>query len=158
MPQKPSERIKEIFLAGNISPDKGSVHAIIKFLDEVHSKEQASENWQSDLAKQVKESEAVETCLRLVMWGEGKYTSCGRPMPCEVHSKPQEPKKRWKPREGESYWFIVSSIFESDLNSWDDDPTDNERFRIGNCFPTREKAEAAATKVKELLIKLHDEV
>lgn len=57
---------------------------------------------------------------------------------------------RWKPKINETYWFITGSntIMRS---VWADTFLDNEYFKFGNCFRTREEAEAAAERVKKAL-------
>lgn len=59
---------------------------------------------------------------------------------------------RWKPKKDETYWciFIYSEII---INSyeWDNDSFDKKMFDIGNCFPSCEKAKAAAERVKKAL-------
>ena len=63
--------------------------------------------------------------------------------------------ERWKPEHGDSFWAI----------SWDMESVSNiinvgdieEKFSSRcNCFKTREEAEAAAEKVKALLLSLHE--
>lgn len=63
--------------------------------------------------------------------------------------------ERWKPEEGERYYFIGADgkpgrtvfyeVFESDSQAW----------ALGNCFKTEAEAAAAAEKVKALLLSLH---
>lgn len=64
--------------------------------------------------------------------------------------------ERWKPEEGELYFFIGADgkpgrtvfceVFESDSQAW----------ALGNCFKTEAEAAAAAEKVKALLMSLPD--
>jgi hypothetical protein len=62
--------------------------------------------------------------------------------------------ERWKPEEGEQYWIIAfSEVVQSE---WREDCADLSRWRMGNCFKTKEEAESAAEKVKALLLSLHD--
>lgn len=60
--------------------------------------------------------------------------------------------ERWKPKHNEEYFVFGTPTGES---TWWDDEIDAARFAIGNCFRTREEAESAALKVKELLLSLH---
>lgn len=63
--------------------------------------------------------------------------------------------ERWKPKHGEIYYFISESLTtEVDYN--EHTFTDKERIYCANCFRTEEEAEAAAEKVKDLLLHLHD--
>jgi hypothetical protein len=63
--------------------------------------------------------------------------------------------KRWKPKYGETFWY-VSEVLEAEGTTWEDDAIDLEFYKSGNCFYTVEEAEAAAEKVKVLLLSLHD--
>lgn len=65
--------------------------------------------------------------------------------------------ERWKPEDREIY-FSVDTIFGetaciTNLNEHED----VLRYDIGNCFKTKEEAEKAQAKVKELLLSLHGE-
>ena len=49
------------------------------------------------------------------------------------------------PKDGERYWaFCGDDADETTWVRWWGDPTDKERLRLGNCFPTEEAARAAA--------------
>lgn len=71
--------------------------------------------------------------------------------------KKQEELKPWKPKDGEDYFYICIDFT---IDSWEnvDDDTDKRNFRIGNCFPTEERAEQVAKKMRLLLRleQLHD--
>ena len=64
--------------------------------------------------------------------------------------------ERWKPEHGETYYY-TDSIGAVDDYKWTDDPADRLYYESGNCFKTEEEAEAAAEKVKALLLSLHGE-
>ena len=74
----------------------------------------------------------------------------------EMQKKQEEPKP-WKPKDGEDYFYIGIDFT---IDSWEnvDDDTDKRNFRIGNCFPTEERAEQVARKMRLLLRleQLHD--
>ena len=74
----------------------------------------------------------------------------------EMQKKQEEPKP-WKPKDGEDYFYIGIDFT---IDSWEnvDDDTDKRNFRIGNCFPTEERAEQVAEKMRLLLRleQLHD--
>lgn len=74
----------------------------------------------------------------------------------EAQKKQEEPKP-WKPKDGEDYFYIGIDFT---IDSWEnvDDDTDKRNFRIGNCFPTEERAEQVAKKMRLLLRleQLHD--
>lgn len=57
---------------------------------------------------------------------------------------------RWKPKEGEKYFFIFSrlSVGSTSNNGFE---SDKARIRCGNCFRTYGEAEAMAEKIKKLL-------
>ena len=61
--------------------------------------------------------------------------------------------KRWKPKNGEMYWYVWNDVACWSYFTWN---LDERRFKFGNCFKTEEEAEAAAEKVKVLLLSLHD--
>ena len=64
--------------------------------------------------------------------------------------------ERWKPKEGEEYYFFDSaSTIESERYE-EDYIWDEGRIRMGNCFKTAAEAKAAAEKVKALLLSLQD--
>lgn len=63
--------------------------------------------------------------------------------------------ERWKPLNREKYFF-VGRDFEACSAMWLNDFPDNTRLKKGNCFRTEAEAEAAAKKVKALLLSLHD--
>ena len=76
----------------------------------------------------------------------------------EMQKKQEEPKP-WKPEDGEDYFYIGIDFT---IDSWEnvDDDTDKRNFRIGNCFPTSERAEQVAEKMRMLLRleQLHDQL
>lgn len=76
----------------------------------------------------------------------------------EAQKKQEEPKP-WKPKDGEDYFYIGIDFT---IDSWEnvDDDTDKRNFRIGNCFPTSERAEQVAEKMRLLLRleQLHDQL
>ena len=61
--------------------------------------------------------------------------------------------ERWKPED--TYYFIDSIGMVGSLK-WCDDSADKAYYKIGNCFRTREEAEAASENVKALLLGLHE--
>lgn len=62
--------------------------------------------------------------------------------------------ERWKPGNGEHYYYFY---YDGDVDSdvWRNDLTDRQLFERGNCFKTEKEAQAAAEKVKALLLSLH---
>ena len=65
--------------------------------------------------------------------------------------------KRWKPENGGKYW-IVNPIANIQEIVWHNDSFDRIFYEIGNFFKTAAEAEAAAKKVKALLLSLHETV
>ncbi len=63
--------------------------------------------------------------------------------------------ERWMPEYGDTFWY-VSEFAEVCGTTWVDDEIDPVFYESGNCFRTAEEAEAAAEKVKALLLSLHD--
>lgn len=63
--------------------------------------------------------------------------------------------EKWKPKICEPYWFIDR---DGDVryHLWTEWDSDNDKYDFGNCFRTKEEAEAAAEKVKALLLSLHE--
>jgi hypothetical protein len=62
-----------------------------------------------------------------------------------------EPNKKWEPKEGGGYYFVDYDGKVKFTEYWHDYPDDRARKEIGNCFQTREEAEAMAEKFKALL-------
>lgn len=63
--------------------------------------------------------------------------------------KLQWEKYRWKPKPGEQYWY-VASWGEVKYRCYIDAPIDQDLLQLGNAFQTKEQAEAALEKLKEL--------
>lgn len=59
-------------------------------------------------------------------------------------------KWKWKPKDGEGYYYIFSNGIVH-LSTWFNDKVDNSRFSIGNYFKTKEEAEVMAEKFIKLL-------
>ena len=58
---------------------------------------------------------------------------------------------RWKPEMCHVYYHLYDDGTVHN-NLWDDDPVDNGRFEIGNCFQAEEEAKKAAEYLKALAI------
>ena len=59
---------------------------------------------------------------------------------------------RWKPENGERYYYLGNSGFIYDDTWANGSPVDNGRFEIGNIFQTREEAEQAVEYLKALAV------
>ena len=66
--------------------------------------------------------------------------------------------ERWMPEIEDVYW-TVDFGYTKEVRSvrWVNDKIDNMTYKSGNCFRTEAEAEAAAEKVKALLLSLHEE-
>lgn len=64
--------------------------------------------------------------------------------------------KRWKPEKDGDYFFI-NFDGRTVATANNEYAADSRLIEFGNCFGTRKAAEAAAEKVKELLLSLHEE-
>ena len=67
----------------------------------------------------------------------------------EAAQKQDEP-KAWKPKAGEDYWYISESMSATNADFCEDD-FDNRVIKSNNCFPTKERAEEVAKKIRMLL-------
>lgn len=57
---------------------------------------------------------------------------------------------QWKPNVGDNYWYI-SAKGRIVMYEWNSSPADEKGLEFGNCFPSREEAEAALERVKKAL-------
>lgn len=67
----------------------------------------------------------------------------------------EEVSTRWKPDNQEDYYY-VNDYVRVVKTCWNNFYCDENRFQSNNLFKTREEAEAAAEKVKALLLSLHE--
>lgn len=65
--------------------------------------------------------------------------------------KKQLVKWRWKPKNEEAYYFIDTNTSVYEIAYDENNINDSINFEVGNCFRTREEAEAMAKKFKKLL-------
>ena len=74
----------------------------------------------------------------------------------EMQKKQEEPKP-WKPEAREKYFCVDNYFLSHSFYNMNDD-VDSYNFEIGNCFPTKERAEQVARKIRLLLRleQLHD--
>lgn len=70
--------------------------------------------------------------------------------------KLQWEKYRWKPIKGTKYFhvLIVGGVIQIDSYIWMDDSTDENYYKAGNCFRTKEEAEAKLEQIKKLLLEV----
>lgn len=62
--------------------------------------------------------------------------------------------ERWKPEPEEKYFYFYNQE-EIGICSFNNDPLDKERFKLGNCFQTKEQAEKASELVHKTLMEYH---
>ena len=65
--------------------------------------------------------------------------------------------KPWKPTKGETYWHYGTERGEAFLTTWCFDSIDLCRWKVGNCFKTREEAEAKGKESMEQIQKEYEE-
>lgn len=69
---------------------------------------------------------------------------------CGWHPAP-EPAAPWRPEEGEWYWYVSDSFAAGSTTYIPNSYCDAARIATGNCFRTKEEAEAMAEKFKKIL-------
>lgn len=72
-----------------------------------------------------------------------------------MNDKEKMTMSRWKPKQGEIYYFVSTFIGIVNFYIWEDDDFDKHLYEIGNCFQTAEEAERILEKVKELFFNFH---
>lgn len=68
-------------------------------------------------------------------------------------AKKQLTKRKWKPEDGESFYYVSSNGSVLRTHYKEDFYDDRERYNVGNCFQTRHDAESVAKKFRNLLKK-----
>lgn len=63
---------------------------------------------------------------------------------------------KWKPKNGEEYWTVIVGIANKLKFTWFGTKDDEARYKLGNCFKTREEAEVMAEKVKKLFLQNYE--
>jgi hypothetical protein len=71
----------------------------------------------------------------------------------ELLNQPEEKKGKWKPEEDEDYWLVelISSGYDVEDYSWQNDKFDLYNYLTGNCFKTEQEAEAHAKRKNDQL-------
>ncbi len=65
-------------------------------------------------------------------------------------------RERWKPKEGESYWWLaVEKFVQAWTGNWRNYRDDWLRWELGNCFKIKAEAERAGAKLKEEFLDFH---
>lgn len=68
--------------------------------------------------------------------------------------------KPWKPKVGDRYWIVTESIdgkLYAEVFTWNNDITDYCAYRCGNCFMSKEEAEAQMCELRYTLGKYYIE-
>ena len=70
---------------------------------------------------------------------------------CKVVPKP------WKHKKGEKYFIYEPGVVDDAYSFWADDDIDFCRWKVGNCFRTKEEAETKGKEIMEQLKKEYEE-
>ena len=65
--------------------------------------------------------------------------------------------KPWKPKKGEKYWYYSDTCKLAICVYWEDTSRDLSFWKLGNCFKTREEADAKGKEIIEQIRKEYDE-
>lgn len=65
--------------------------------------------------------------------------------------------KPWKPKEDEKYWYYLGMFDRGTRCTWLNSATDLMLWKVGNCFKTKEEAEAKGGEIIEALLKEYEE-
>ena len=65
--------------------------------------------------------------------------------------------KPWKPKEDEKYWYFSGMFDRGARCTWLNSATDLMLWKVGNCFRTKEEAEAKGGEIIEALLKEYEE-
>ena len=65
--------------------------------------------------------------------------------------------KPWKPKKGDAYWRYQPQVGNASLSAWLDDGIDFCRWKVGNCFRTKEEAETKGKEIMEQIQKEYEE-
>jgi hypothetical protein len=65
--------------------------------------------------------------------------------------------ERRRPQRGDVYWYLSKSVFDINRAQWDEDGTDEGRWRVGNVFLSLEHAEHARNTITAVLLSLYQD-
>lgn len=65
--------------------------------------------------------------------------------------------KPWKPKKGEKYFIYEPGVVDDAYSFWADDDIDLCRWKCGNCFKTKEEANAKGKEIMEQIQKEYEE-
>ena len=85
-----------------------------------------------------------------INWSISSLGTIGKLLDGDVKAVP----KPWKPKKGERFWTYLYGLERANSIRWDCGTYELLLWKVGNCFKTREEAEA---KGKEIMEKIHKE-
>ncbi len=88
-----------------------------------------------------------------INWSVNSLGTIGSLLNGDVKAVP----KPWKPKEGEKYWYFSCMLDRGTGCTWLNSATDLMLWKVGNCFKTKEEAEAKGGKIIEALLKEYEE-
>ena len=65
--------------------------------------------------------------------------------------------KQWKSKKGEKYWYYSDTCKLAICVYWEDTARDLSFWKVGNCFRTKEEAEAKGKEIMEKIKKEYEE-
>ena len=65
--------------------------------------------------------------------------------------------KQWKPKKGEKYWYYSDTCKLAICVYWEDTARDLSFWKLGNCFKTREEADAKGKEIMKQIQKEYEE-
>ena len=86
-------------------------------------------------------------------WAISSLGTIGKLLDGDVKAVP----KPWKPKKGETYWYYSIKRGDAFLITCCSDGLDLCRWKAGNCFKTREEAEAKGKEIMEHIQKEYEE-
>ena len=88
-----------------------------------------------------------------VNWSVNSLGTVGKLLNGDVKAVP----KPWKPKYGYAYWRYQPQVGNASLSAWLDYDIDFCRWKVGNCFRTKEEAEIKGKEIMEQLKKEYEE-
>lgn len=86
-------------------------------------------------------------------WAISSLGTIGKLLDGDVKAVP----KPWKPEKGERFWAYLYGLERANSTGWDCGTYDLLLWKVGNCFKTREEAEAKGKEIMEQIQKEYDE-
>ena len=86
-------------------------------------------------------------------WAISSLGTIGKLLDGDVKAVP----KPWKPKKREKYWYYSDTCKLAICVYWEDTARDLSFWKLGNCFKTREEAEAKGKDIMEQIRKEYEE-